>query len=165
MKHVGRCFIQLLTLSQVIFTDPVDCGFGCVSRRRAFTIFVRRDCGRFVGQAQELYDKLCKQLVGKQIEISDLIWADQQAVDAELEQIRSSRTRFSKVSPSSSVNGRTRTARSTKWPWTRKASPWKNKTSVLGRTLNTCGRQLTKAHCLLSQPLIKSYGFENISAP
>lgn len=72
---------------QVIWTDPSDAGFGCVSRRRSFTIFVRRDRGRWVSDPQHLYDKFARRLAAKQVTIPGLIWATQQAVTSEIKQL------------------------------------------------------------------------------
>lgn len=72
---------------QVIWTDPADAGFGCVSRRRSFTIFLRRDRGRWVSDPQRLYDKFAERLATKQVTIPGLIWATQQAVKHEIEQL------------------------------------------------------------------------------
>eukprot|EP00435_Cladocopium_sp_Y103_P031971 s2061_g8.t1 len=33
-------------------------GFGCISRKRGFTIFVRRDCAEFLVTPQDVYDRL-----------------------------------------------------------------------------------------------------------
>lgn len=75
----------------MIFVEPVDCGWGPVSRRRAFTAYVRRDSGKFIGSAQNLYLRLSKKLSHKQLRIDDLIWADEKVVRDEVDELRSSR--------------------------------------------------------------------------
>ena len=68
---------------QVISTDPADCGFGCVSRRRAFSIYLRKDSGVFHDDPQAVYEELTKHLKTKQVEIDSLWWADQSMVEKE----------------------------------------------------------------------------------
>lgn len=76
----------------MIFTQPSDVGFGCVSRRRAFTIFLRHDAGRFIGEPQEIYDALRKDLDKSQLTISNLIagTTDTDAQDA-LDKLKAAR--------------------------------------------------------------------------
>ena len=68
----------------MIHTQPSDTGFGCVSRRRAFSIFVRREDGCFIDDPQILYDRLCEKLRCKQLQIPSLVWADEAAVQSEM---------------------------------------------------------------------------------
>lgn len=56
-------------------------------RRRAFTVFVRRDSGRFVASAQKLYDQMRNRLASKQLSITDLLCADQTVIDREVQQL------------------------------------------------------------------------------
>lgn len=70
--------------AKVVWTDPCDCGWGCVPRKRSFTVFIRRDVARFVGSIQTLYDAMRAKLSQKQLAIPDLLWADQTEIDAEL---------------------------------------------------------------------------------
>lgn len=44
-----------------------------MSRRRCYTIFLRHDAGRFIGEPQEVYDALCKDLGKSQLTISNLL--------------------------------------------------------------------------------------------
>ena len=68
----------------MIHTQPSDTGFGCVSRRRAFSIFVHREDGCFIDDPQILYDRLCEKLRCKQLQIPSLVWADEAAVQSEM---------------------------------------------------------------------------------
>jgi len=58
--------------SKAIYTQPSDLGFGAVSRRRVFTAFVRRDCGRFIGDPQQIYNILTASLRDRQLSIEKL---------------------------------------------------------------------------------------------
>lgn len=73
--------------SQVIFAEPADVGFGCISRRRAFTIFLRRDAGSWVQEPQEVYNRLSAKLKQKQLPLSELLWADQAQIESEVHQL------------------------------------------------------------------------------
>lgn len=57
---------------QVIYTQPSDLGFGAVARRRAFTAFVRRDAGKFIGEPQQIYNILTASLRDRQLSIEKL---------------------------------------------------------------------------------------------
>lgn len=53
-------------------------------------MFVRRSSGRFVGSAQQLYDKLREKLSRKQLNMNDLLWAGEDVVQEELRHLCSS---------------------------------------------------------------------------
>lgn len=92
--HVSMC-------AEVVFTDPADCGFGCVSRKRSFTIFIRRDAGRFLASPQALYDRMRDVLSKNQLAIEDLLWADQAMIQSEKESLVNASRSASKRSLSS----------------------------------------------------------------
>ena len=57
---------------QVIFGEPSDTGFTCISRRRAFQVFLRRDCGRFIREPAEIYHQLCSGLGARHLTLPEL---------------------------------------------------------------------------------------------
>ena len=46
-------------------------GFGAISRRRGFTIFIRRDCAEFLVTPQDVYDRLM--LADGQLTMADIL--------------------------------------------------------------------------------------------
>ena len=74
---------------QVIFTNPSDVGWGCVSRHRAFTILLRHDAGRFIREPQQVYDRLCSGLGDSQLPFQALFGLTSDAeIQAELTAMR-----------------------------------------------------------------------------
>lgn len=74
--NIGRRVVENVKdvmQSKVIFTQPSDVGFGCVARRRSFTILLRHDSGRFILDPQDTYDKLCAGLNDSQLSLHDLL--------------------------------------------------------------------------------------------
>lgn len=67
----------------MVFAQPCDAGFGCVSRRRGFAILVRRDCGCFVRNPQEIYDAICANLKTRQLRLGYALWASYDMVEKE----------------------------------------------------------------------------------
>ena len=73
LVQVCRFSNATILSTQVIFTQPSDCGFGVVSRQRVFQILLRRDCGRFVMDPQEAYNLLCDGLANRQLSLAELV--------------------------------------------------------------------------------------------
>lgn len=69
---------------QVVYTQPCDVGWGCLNRRRAFTVFVRRDVAEFLCDPQDNYDLLCEELQNSSLRIPDLFWGDKTMFDEEV---------------------------------------------------------------------------------
>ena len=76
-----------------MFTDPGDVGFGSISRRRAFCIFLRKDAGTFIHEPQALYDKCCSRLASRQVHLDNLCWASEQQVHEEIKNLISGTSR------------------------------------------------------------------------
>ena len=57
---------------QVIFGEPSDIGFTCISRWRTFQIFLRRDAGRFIREPAAVYQRLCAGLGDKHLTLPEL---------------------------------------------------------------------------------------------
>lgn len=66
---------------QVLYTQPCDLGFGCVSRKRGFTVFLRRDCGKFLVKPQDIYDRLM--MPDSQLEMNSVVIGAEADVQAE----------------------------------------------------------------------------------
>ena len=56
----------------MIFGEPSDIGFTCISRQRAFQIFLRRDAGRFIREPAVVYQRLCEGLGDKHLTLQEL---------------------------------------------------------------------------------------------
>ena len=59
-------------MAEVIFGEPSDVGFGCISRRRAFQLLLRRDAGRWIRDPLQVYLRLCRGLADKQLTLAEL---------------------------------------------------------------------------------------------
>ena len=66
LTHVG------LGLPEVIFAEPCDLGFTCISRRRAFQILLDRGSGRFIRDPQAVYQRLCRGLGDSHLTLPEL---------------------------------------------------------------------------------------------
>ena len=70
---------KLPVLSQVIFGEPADLGFHCVSRRRAFTVLVDRSKGQFIADPNQVYKALCHGLGDRHLSLEELVKLGSQA--------------------------------------------------------------------------------------
>jgi len=93
IQNPGSLSYVMSTMFEVIFTEPADCGFAPVARRRSFTIYIRKDSAKFVSDPQTLYDRMCFQLRRKQIRWNDLVWADKGQVEEDLQKLTSNTSR------------------------------------------------------------------------
>lgn len=76
----------------MIFTAPSDVGFACISRRRAFTVFLRPDAGRWIMDPQCVYDLLCSGLSDSQLTIEELLSVGSESdVQEEIDRMRRAR--------------------------------------------------------------------------
>lgn len=80
-KRIRPCQSMQRAPYQVVYTEPSDVGFGCVSRKRGFTIFLRRDCGKFLVKPQDVYDRLM--LPDSQLEMKSIVIGTEADVQAE----------------------------------------------------------------------------------
>lgn len=73
----------------MIFTSPSDTGFGCTSRQRAHTIFLKSDCGKFIKDPQLVYDELCAGMGWTQLHMEDVLsLASPEKLGQELDRMR-----------------------------------------------------------------------------